>query len=359
MSSGIISPFPEGVKLPASVLTEAREGRDVAALLQIRHRIPPTKAQAIAEHIKAWLRIPVAERIAARYVLMDGDLVGDLAEVRVISLNDLRLRIGGANVETWLKTNPPRGSLPVWTGFAVEPEPGNWERFDPWLMNLLAWKVQHPTERTPSVNIIGKTNLAHEFAKVFGRHAQVGKVGGAFNYRLRDCVWLVSDRPLPAPVLRFQYDEAPNMTTVVAVSDRELPGFDAVVELDGDVNVRAMLYDLLRMDAVPPVAVRGPEWDALRSWLDGAPVPSREWDRHGRRFVATGDVGCRKKDVRKMWERLGWPICMSSKRAVMGVYLPELREARADYERAVGRAEVWKDGVTTWTDEIRVFPVSG
>jgi hypothetical protein len=110
------------------------------------------------------------------------------------------------------------GILNLWKGFAVKPEPGNWsimkdhirihicaenaEHFD-YFMGWLARLVQFPAEQAEvaivmrSVEGTGKGTVARALMRIFGRHAMTVSnskhLVGAFNWHLRDCVFLFAD----------------------------------------------------------------------------------------------------------------------------------------------------------------------
>jgi hypothetical protein len=106
----------------------------------------------------------------------------------------------------------------LWTGFAVEPAPGDWSRLEEhiyenvcrknnnnfkWVMHQLAAKVQNPLLR-PEVAIVlkgkqgtGKGKLIGTFGKLFGGHykhiAQQSHLTGRFNGHMRDALVLFAD----------------------------------------------------------------------------------------------------------------------------------------------------------------------
>ncbi len=133
----------------------------------------------------------------------------------------------------WWMTNPYRrsyervifapgrevaGCYNLWTGFAVEPRPGNCElylahlrdnvcskneEYYNYLIGWMATAVQKPGEQghvaivTQGERGVGKGVFATEFGSLFGRHfmpvTQADHLVGKFNAHLRDCVVLFGD----------------------------------------------------------------------------------------------------------------------------------------------------------------------
>jgi hypothetical protein len=110
------------------------------------------------------------------------------------------------------------GKLNLWRGWAYQPIAGDWSKlrdhiwmvvascrkevFD-YVMNWLAWCVQHPDERAEVVLVMqgkrgaGKGTVANAMCKLFGQHAlQISSAEhlvGRFNGHLRDTVLLFAD----------------------------------------------------------------------------------------------------------------------------------------------------------------------
>lgn len=110
------------------------------------------------------------------------------------------------------------GKLNLWRGWAFQPKPGDWSKlrdhiwivvasrkkevFD-YVMNWLAWCVQHPDERAEVVLVMqgkrgaGKGTVANAMCKLLGQHAlQISSAEhlvGRFNGHLRDTVLLFAD----------------------------------------------------------------------------------------------------------------------------------------------------------------------
>jgi Family of unknown function (DUF5906) len=110
------------------------------------------------------------------------------------------------------------GKLNLWRGWAFQPSQGDWSTlrehiwivvasrrkdvFD-YVMNWLAWCVQHPDERAEVVLVMqgkrgtGKGTVANAMCKLFGQHAlQISSAEhlvGRFNGHLRDTVLLFAD----------------------------------------------------------------------------------------------------------------------------------------------------------------------
>jgi hypothetical protein len=110
------------------------------------------------------------------------------------------------------------GKLNLWRGWAFEPRQGDWSKlqdhiwivvasrnkevFD-YVVNWLAWCVQHPDERAEVVLVMqgkrgtGKGTLANAMLKLFGQHGQqissAEHLVGRFNGHLRDTVLLFAD----------------------------------------------------------------------------------------------------------------------------------------------------------------------
>lgn len=110
------------------------------------------------------------------------------------------------------------GKLNLWQGWAFQPRQGDWSKlrehiwivvasrrkevFD-YVMNWLAWCVQHPDERAEVCLVMqgqrgtGKGTVANAMCKLFGQHAlQISSAEhlvGRFNGHLRDTVLLFAD----------------------------------------------------------------------------------------------------------------------------------------------------------------------
>src|SRR5262245_34894149 len=110
------------------------------------------------------------------------------------------------------------GRLNLWTGWGVEPKQGDWsllrrhirevlaagdEDVYQYIMNWLAWAVQHPDEQAEVALVFigergtGKGTLGKAFSKIFGQHAlhlsSPEHLTGRFNVHLRVCVFLFAD----------------------------------------------------------------------------------------------------------------------------------------------------------------------
>ena len=110
------------------------------------------------------------------------------------------------------------GNLNLWQGWAFEPSEGDWSKlrdhiwivvasrrkevFD-YVMNWLAWCIQHPDQRAEVVVVMqgkrgaGKGTVGNAMCKLLGQHAlQISSAEhlvGRFNGHLRDCVLLFAD----------------------------------------------------------------------------------------------------------------------------------------------------------------------
>jgi Family of unknown function (DUF5906) len=110
------------------------------------------------------------------------------------------------------------GRLNLWTGWGVEPKQGDWnllrqhiretlaagdEAVYQYIMNWLAWAVQHPGEQAEVALVFigergsGKGTLGKALSKIFGQHAlhlsSPEHLTGRFNAHLRQCCLLFAD----------------------------------------------------------------------------------------------------------------------------------------------------------------------
>jgi len=110
------------------------------------------------------------------------------------------------------------GRLNLWTGWGVEPKQGNWSLLRKhiretlaagdgsvyqYIMNWLAWAVQHPGEAAEVALVFigergsGKGTLGKALSKIFGQHAlhlsSPEHLTGRFNAHLRQCTFLFAD----------------------------------------------------------------------------------------------------------------------------------------------------------------------
>jgi hypothetical protein len=106
----------------------------------------------------------------------------------------------------------------LWIGWGVEPKQGDWsllrkhirevlaagdEDVYQYIMNWLAWTVQHPGEQAEVALVFigergtGKGTLGKAFSKIFGQHAlhlsSPEHLTGRFNAHLRQCCFLFAD----------------------------------------------------------------------------------------------------------------------------------------------------------------------
>ncbi|MCA1453981.1 hypothetical protein I6F35_12240 [Bradyrhizobium sp. BRP22] len=209
------------------------------------------------------------------------------------------------------------GKLNLWRGWAFEPKPGDWsklrehirqvlcsskqELFD-YVMNWLAWSVQHPDERAEVVLVMrgrkgtGKGTLGNAIRKLFGQHAlQISSsqhLVGRFNGHLRDCVFLFADEAFwpgdkagegtlkrivtePTIIIEGKYRDAvevPNLLHIMMASNedwivpageherryvvfevndlhlQDIPWFKAINDQLENGGYGAMLHDLLHRD---------------------------------------------------------------------------------------------------------------
>src|SRR5262249_53608020 len=110
------------------------------------------------------------------------------------------------------------GKLNLWTGWGVEPKPGDWglmrehifevlaardEAFDAYIINWLAWMVQHP-DLQPEVALTflgeegtGKGTLGKALCRIFGKHSlhisSSDHLTGRFTGHLRQVCFLFAD----------------------------------------------------------------------------------------------------------------------------------------------------------------------
>ena len=112
----------------------------------------------------------------------------------------------------------PGNLLNLWQGFAVQPRPGNWQRMQAHIAEILAegdaaqldyimrwsaWAVQHPGERAEVAIVFrgdkgaGKGTFAHALRRMFGQHglhiSNAKHLVGSFNAHLRNCLLLYAD----------------------------------------------------------------------------------------------------------------------------------------------------------------------
>ena len=110
------------------------------------------------------------------------------------------------------------GRLNLWTGWAVEPKQGDWnllrkhiretlaagdQRVYDYIMNWLAWAVQHPGEQAEVALVFigergsGRGTLGRALSRIFGQHAlhlsSPEHLTGRFNAHLRQCSFLFAD----------------------------------------------------------------------------------------------------------------------------------------------------------------------
>jgi hypothetical protein len=110
------------------------------------------------------------------------------------------------------------GRLNLWCGWGVEPRQGDWsllrehifevlaardEESDRYIINWLAWAVQHPDQQPESALVLigergsGKGTLGNAMCRIFGQHAQhissPEHLTGRFNHHLRPCSFLFAD----------------------------------------------------------------------------------------------------------------------------------------------------------------------
>lgn len=110
------------------------------------------------------------------------------------------------------------GHLNLWRGWGIEPKAGDWSlmckhifevlasgnpEFDRYIMNWLAWSVQHPDQRAEVAIVFrglrgtGKGTLGNAMCEVFGDQARhissTEHLAGRFNSHLRNCCFLFAD----------------------------------------------------------------------------------------------------------------------------------------------------------------------
>ena len=110
------------------------------------------------------------------------------------------------------------GRLNLWTGWGVEPKQGDWnllrkhiretlaagdQRVYDYIMNWLAWAVQHPGEQAEVALVFigergsGRGTLGRALSRIFGQHAlhlsSPEHLTGRFNAHLRQCSFLFAD----------------------------------------------------------------------------------------------------------------------------------------------------------------------
>lgn len=109
----------------------------------------------------------------------------------------------------------------LWRGWGVEPAPGDWSRMrehidkalaggdeekSRYILNWLAWAVQHPDQRAETSIVFrgqkgtGKGTLGNAMMRIFGAHGRhissSQSLIGNFNSHLRDCSFLFADEAL-------------------------------------------------------------------------------------------------------------------------------------------------------------------
>jgi hypothetical protein len=210
------------------------------------------------------------------------------------------------------------GRLNLWRGWAFEPKPGDWSKLREhiwivvascsnevfkYILDWLAWCVQHPDERAEVVLVMkgkrgaGKGTVGNTMSKLFGQHAlQISSAQhlvGRFNGHLRDTVLLFADEAFwpgdkagegtlkrlvtePTLFIEGKYRDGvqvPNLLHVVMASNedwivpagerkrryfvvevndlhlQDMPWFKAInLQLDEHGGYAAMLHDLLHRD---------------------------------------------------------------------------------------------------------------
>jgi hypothetical protein len=110
------------------------------------------------------------------------------------------------------------GKLNLWTGWGVTPKLGQWnlmrehifevlaardERIDIYIINWLAWAVQHPGEQPETALVFlgkrgsGRGTIGNAMVRIFGNHGlQISSpqhLTGRFNQHLRQCSFLFAD----------------------------------------------------------------------------------------------------------------------------------------------------------------------
>jgi Family of unknown function (DUF5906)/RepB DNA-primase from phage plasmid len=110
------------------------------------------------------------------------------------------------------------GRVNLWRGWGIEPKAGDWSlmrthifevlasgnpEFDCYIMNWLAWSVQHPDQRAEVAIVFrglrgtGKGTVGDAMRQVFGDHARhissAEHLAGRFNSHMRNCCFLFAD----------------------------------------------------------------------------------------------------------------------------------------------------------------------
>jgi hypothetical protein len=110
------------------------------------------------------------------------------------------------------------GRLNLWRGWGVELKPGDWslmnrhiteilasgvKEWADYILNWLAWTVQHPAERAEVALAFrgkrgtGRSTLGNTMVRIFGQHgghiSSARHITGNFNAHMRDCCFLFSD----------------------------------------------------------------------------------------------------------------------------------------------------------------------
>jgi hypothetical protein len=236
--------------------------------------------------------------------------------------------------------------LNLWRGWAFEPREGDWSKlrdhiwivvasrrkevFD-YIMNWLAWCVQHPDERAEVVVVMqgkrgtGKGTVGNAMCRLFGQHAlQISSAEhlvGRFNGHLRDTVLLFADeaywpgnkgaegtikRLVTEPTIFIEAKgrdgvEVPNLLHVMMASNEDwvVPAgererryfvlkvnddklqdhgwFKAINEQLEDGGYGAMLYDLLHHDLADFHPRRLPKCNDLTSQQAQSLGPLDSW----------------------------------------------------------------------------------
>lgn len=148
---------------------------------------------------------------------------GDSTEEKVVQKGSYWLRWRKRKSYQGIDLSPdpaelPPGYLNLWSGFAVEPAPGDWSLMKQHILDVLAqgdrpsadyiarfaaWAVQHPGERAEVALVFkgdkgsGKGTFATTLRRLFGAHGlqiyNPKHLVGAFNAHLRNCLLLFSD----------------------------------------------------------------------------------------------------------------------------------------------------------------------
>jgi Family of unknown function (DUF5906) len=112
----------------------------------------------------------------------------------------------------------PPDSYNLWTGYGVDPKPGNWNLIrdfirevsadsnpviDEYIVKWIAWMIQNPGDRAGAVLILrglkgtGKGTLGYVLSKIMGKHSMhlsdIDKLCGKFNAHLERVVFVFAD----------------------------------------------------------------------------------------------------------------------------------------------------------------------